>query len=332
MQKNLPDSATAYSYLPNPFSPVQSPAAREAAAPFSSIPTSASFSYRPPHLSPPPTASFRPSILPRASADSNISIKSVRDAEREAAELRLSMVGMGKAMSEWLILLSEYSGKSPQQASALKGLERIRDTLLDAAVKEVDEIVKEWGWHEGLETSRSRGSTPLTATSSTSAPIASSAPTDMPTLPRDEVVFDAGEVTPTTPSFPALPLIPSMPVPPSLQRAPMQNQVSGSQPPMHLAARDDKPSATLPRIPLAAPPRPHPHNFSPSWPARTVSTATDVDGVIATRQEDEEVKANGDPLAGLGVTAAKADGARRGPVSGKRGDPVVDPLLGVGVR
>lgn len=253
------------------------------------------------------------------SLDSNASIKSVKDAEREVAELRLAMVGMGKAMGEWLTSLAGQSEQACQQVSAREGLERVRDTLLDAAGKGVDEIVKEWGWHEGLEAPRSRDSTPNPLT----APEA--ALPNQPLPVPDEVVFDAEEITPTMPSFPVLEKPPQLPVNPAImQSAPLQSHASGSKPPLYLSSRHDKPIATLPRVPITAPVQSQSiSNSTALWPSRAASSISR----RPVKREDEdgtEANLNGDPLAGVGVSALKADETRR--------RTAVDPLLGVGVR
>ena len=196
-QKNLPDAASAYSYLPTlPFSPHSTSNEK---APFSSIPTTNALPARsgffsPPHISrvqpsptPQSTLSPRPTPPRQASMDSNISIKSLRDAEREVAELRLAMMGMGKAMTAWMEAIAasattsskgDLSGSGKASAapteggvkefstdtSDWKGLERVRDTLLDAAGSEIDDIARQWAWHDGLEAPpsnhTSRGGTP----------------------------------------------------------------------------------------------------------------------------------------------------------------------------
>lgn len=207
IQKNLPDAASAYSYLPNlPFSPGQASSSQTA---LSSIPSSSALPHRsgffsPPHVSRVPpfasspvqhvpttqsTLSPRPTPPRQPSMDSNISIKSLRDAEREVAELRLAMMGMGKAMMGWMETIeaaqargvdtgagpesAPRAGQTDERASAAasivegsewKGLERVRDTLLDAAGSEHEDIVRQWAWHEGLEAppsnQTSRGGTP----------------------------------------------------------------------------------------------------------------------------------------------------------------------------
>lgn len=58
------------------------------------------------------------------------------------AELRLAMLGMGKAMSGYL---------TPSLNK--EGLAKVRDGLFEAAGGDLEDLVKEWAWHEGLERS-----------------------------------------------------------------------------------------------------------------------------------------------------------------------------------
>lgn len=73
-------------------------------------------------------------------------------------------MGMGKAMTGWMEGIfregSEtgdagkddlVSGQIIKTSADWKGLERLRDTLLDAADTEHDDIVQHWAWHHGLE-------------------------------------------------------------------------------------------------------------------------------------------------------------------------------------
>ncbi|WVQ94062.1 hypothetical protein IAU59_001140 [Kwoniella sp. CBS 9459] len=249
LRKNLPDSATAYSYLPNlPFSPAGTPY-RESGSPFSSIPSSSSA--LPSARSFVPSPPVRPQIQTRPSIDSAASVQSLKDAELEMAELRLAMVGMGKAMSDWLDLLR--SAPSPASVSstsngevragdtdrehAWKGLEKIKDSLLDAAGKETEDIVREWGWHDGLEASSSRASTPAPlATPASTAPQPTNPPPPISKGPtsgltiqqrdtsaqagqeqglnvptgREELDFEDSTPTPLSTSvFPSVPQLPS---------------------------------------------------------------------------------------------------------------------------
>jgi TBC1 domain family protein 5 len=157
-QKNLPDlsspTATAYSYIPSlasSFSPLGSPALQaDVNSPFSSIPSSAS---------PLPSHRFATAQYQGQSpAQSHSSVRSLRDVERDLAELRLAMLGMGKAMSGWLLSL-EAGGEEAEAAK--EGMGKLKESLLNAASAETSTIVHQWGWSEALETPPSRSSTPV---------------------------------------------------------------------------------------------------------------------------------------------------------------------------
>lgn len=59
------------------------------------------------------------------------------------------MLSMGKAMSGYLAIKPEGN----EAGDTKKGLERVRDTLLDAGGRNVEDLVKEWVSHERLEKS-----------------------------------------------------------------------------------------------------------------------------------------------------------------------------------
>lgn len=344
MQRNIPDSA--YSYLPNlPFSPQQPGSARIPSGPFSSIPSS-SFLPRTqqsalPSRSPIPAPS---SIRPNASTDSIASVKTLRDAERELAELRLAMVGMGKAMSEWLNSLPESTGQTERD-----GLERVKETLLDAAGKDVDDIVKEWGWHDGLETASSRAETPISTPGSPAIPLtqqimASSPPMALERPDLGNVLPSKGgqvkssmttgeEVTPTpravdTFTSPILPSNPYVIKTAPLPRPSRQPIHSGNQsPPVSGPSRTPPRTAPLPRV------------SAPHTPTRVESPITspsetgDADEIVkgfngVSLREIKHVDDPLDPLAGLGVTVGRPGGIH----TKKNKSGGVDPLLGVGLR
>lgn len=56
------------------------------------------------------------------------------------AELRLAMVGMGKAMSTYLSSLTSNSEYNDARA----GLDRIRDALMDGASRDIESLMREW--------------------------------------------------------------------------------------------------------------------------------------------------------------------------------------------
>ncbi|ORY25154.1 rab-GTPase-TBC domain-containing protein [Naematelia encephala] len=344
LRRNLPDSAAAYAYLPNlPFSPL-SPPTREASGSFSSIPGSASVLPNRSPFSAAPTYSARPALESRPSIDSAMSIKSLKDAELQMAELRLAMLGMGKAMAEWLETLQA----SPDDPSSIKGLERVRDTLLEAAGSEVEDIVREWGWHEGLEAPRSRsvtpGPDPPTPVKDSIALSASTGTRHSAPLPLD--LSEAYDITPTAPEVDLLPDTP---------RVPTRKQVPVSAPPLGrptdqpgpsrptdkpallLSSREDRPISTLPRVPISAPsPRSTP---PPRFPAdmqtgqmRASSTGPPLDGRMSQgSSKDQVANTSGDPLAGLGVSSLKRENSKKLSPAGP-GSSSVDPLLGMGVR
>ncbi|AFR98072.1 TBC1 domain family member 5 [Cryptococcus neoformans C23] len=341
-RKNLPDSTTAYSYLPNlPFSPSHSPGPR-ASSLFSAIPNSASAlpsrSFLSPHSpsvsnsTPPP----RPALQSRSSIDSQtsqISVKTIKDAEREMAELRLAMLGMGKAMSEWLEVLNnpEQHMEKSERENAWKGLERVKETLIDAAGKEVDDIVKEWGWHEGLEASSSRSSTPAPSVMvppleapitepepSHAAGVAASGPSPM----------DYEEVTPTPLSVAVMPTTPRFLSASRHSLSPISqgSSLATSRGEKRLSAqtvRGDGPISGLPRVPHTVPINSESTRYRSEEARRPASAGLGIISVGEKEQSKDQLPANVDPLAGLGTEVRE---------SRRHAGAVVDPLLGIDVQ
>ncbi|WWC66907.1 uncharacterized protein I206_100814 [Kwoniella pini CBS 10737] len=365
LRKNLPDSATAYSYLPNlPFSPgtpskengsFSSIPSSSAALPRSFLTSPSATYFQQPQAVPqaaalPQEQAIRPKIGGRPSADSIGTEQSLKDAELEMAELRLAMVGMGKAMSEWLLALQpsiERDTGESEKENAWKGLERVKDGLLDAAGKETDQIVREWGW--GLETSSSRAGTP--------------APDPEPYHPAESLVLtdnhaqtnDVGQnekgtlefednTTPTLPSHSIMstqPAFPSPSISTTTSSFRLNNDASSSVLPRNptstiqnpdksnltLSSARSTPSAGLfrtPTEPNTAPLPPRPLSASPinQYTTTAVNSSQRQDPSANKRTTDGD-RVNGDPLAGLGVTNRDTKDRRSGGV---------DPLLGVGVR
>lgn len=238
------------------------------------------------------------------------------------AELRLAMLGMGKAMGEWIsILRLSDEDETPDRATAWKGMERVRDTLLDAAGSEVDDIVKEWGWHDGLEAPRSRGNTP-TPTPDPPTPVKDS----IPLSPQvHHSISSSTEVTPTPPSVSVLPATPTFPTYPT--SPPASSEASGSRPTWNMPQRDDRPITNLPRVPVA-PQKPNKHIATMQAEFRSPA----IQSPLESDSDDTGYSGNADPLAGLGVGIGKRDEKRSGGGGSKRGGGSVDPLLGVGVR
>jgi hypothetical protein len=282
--------------------------------------------------------------------DSSASVKTIRDAEREVAELRLAMMGMGKAMSEWLDQLPK--GQTEGEETAWRGLSRIKGTLLDAAGKDVDEIVKEWGWHEGLEAGSSRNASSvdlqedmpkepafadppiqLTPTSHSTPTLPTLEPARTPTIStfrQQQATFPADLPSPVRTAPISAPRSFELPGPftpnvagPSTMRIPLNQRLASAS---GFKAREEF------TAPLILPER-------ASLPIREVMTATERTTQGGGRRENKEELEGGDPLAGLGVgltvispTSPEWHGRR--PKSGvvERGAKTVDPLLGLGVR
>ncbi|WWD05910.1 hypothetical protein V865_003995 [Kwoniella europaea PYCC6329] len=345
LRKNLPDSATAYSYLPNlPFSP--GTPSREVGS-FSTIPSSTSalprsFLTTPSSQSQPQQQQpARPPVDSRPSVDSVATQQSLKDAELEMAELRLAMVGMGKAMSEWLSVLRPPAGTEDGheiekgKENAWRGLERIKDGLLDAAGKETEEIVREWGWHDGLESSSvsSRSTTPAPAPAPVPFPppaattngVDSSTSHTQPIQSRDihfeKDTLDFEDVTPTISQYPTMPNQPSLPSPPnqSVNPVPSHNRYGNSsiKPSLTLSSSSTNPSIGLPRTPV---PVPSPATAPLPPRPRPISSDTNI-----RRPNTAELPRESDPLAGLGVITRNKDKDKSNHVD-------VDPLLGVGVN
>lgn len=299
LRKNLPDTSTAYSYLPNlPFSPLHPQQQRD---PYSTIPSTSALPARVPFQPPAPVAR----VASSASMDSSVSIKSLRDAERDLAELRLAMLGMGKSMAGWLEQLDSAS----HDGDAWRGMERVRDSLLDAAGTEVEDIVREWGWNESLEAPPSASSTP----GSLPQTLPSDAPVDAVASPRQDM-----EKTPTQPQFPIM-------ASPTTLPAPTPNQGSSKRRleppvPLSLSRREDTPSASLPRSPMSTGAMP--------YVSETRKTFVELPPSNMPALEVADVEQPKDPLAGIG--ASKVNGyvsprevGRRGAPSGVRsGDPL----------
>ncbi|AAW46174.2 conserved hypothetical protein [Cryptococcus deneoformans JEC21] len=340
-RKNLPDSTTAYSYLPNlPFSPSHSPGPRTS-SPFSAIPNSASALPSRSFLSHSPSTTnsippSRPALQSRSSTDSHasqISVKTIKDAEREMAELRLAMLGMGKAMSEWLDVLNnpEQHLEKSERENAWKGLERVKETLIDAAGKEVDEIVKEWGWHEGLEASSSRSSTP--APSIMVPPL--EAPVTEPEPSPATVVAASGpsniefeEATPTPLSVAVMPTTPRFLSASRHSVSPASQDNSsatsgGEKRSLTQTVRGDGPISGLPRVPHTAPINSESTKYRPEEAGRPASAGLGIISVDEEEHSKDQLPANVDPLAGLGT---KVRNSRRQAGAG------VDPLLGMDIQ
>ncbi|KAJ9113622.1 hypothetical protein QFC22_005930 [Naganishia vaughanmartiniae] len=95
--------------------------------------------------------SFTRGLMDRAQA-------SVEDADRDIAELRLAMVGMGKAMSNWLDTVEKSctdAASEERLKPALLGLRRLQESLVHGATTTTTELAKDWSWSHELATTPS---------------------------------------------------------------------------------------------------------------------------------------------------------------------------------
>ncbi|CAK9783198.1 RabGAP/TBC [Cutaneotrichosporon oleaginosum] len=310
LRSSLPDSTSAYSFLN--FSPSQTPNTNTP-GPYSSIPSTASALPRP--------------VFQKEHSDDTESIssaKSLRDAERQLAEVRLAMLSMGKAMTEWMSVLREGE-EGPEAAEAWTGLNRVRDTLLEAAGQEVDDLVKDWAWNDALDASRSRSSseqpTPI------EPPSVASLPPPLPSLspPRTE----EAQVTPKAKSTARMANSSNLPTPPDRTR-----------PQLHLSNRPDQPAPGLTRT------LHHPRPSFGANPATRLSSHLDASSVpvrhaarVVSPPTSPSPPQDMDPLAGLGVEAIPLDHAResrrrsaifRGSPGSGAGSTATSPRMAVG--
>jgi TBC1 domain family protein 5 len=272
--------------------------------------------------------------------ESNTSIKSMKDAEREMAELRLALLGMGKAMAEWLSTVQPDSseGEEGERAAAWRGLERVKETLLDSAGKEVEEIVREWGWHDGLEAPRSRATTPTPESSGSASASALASAVELSNSAQARLSdWIPADMTPIAPAVEVFPPTPRQDAGFTLQApAPVAHgessatsgPLSGGRPGIHLPKWDDGPMTGLPRVPMTAPIL----GVSPSVSTQSSRPESALSSPpserIISRMDDVP---DGDPLAGLGVgVIRKQEPGRTG--TPKASSSGVDPLLGVGLR
>lgn len=283
------------------------------------------------------------------------------------AEVRLAMVGMGKAMAEWLELVRSGDGSPDEIAHAYKGLDRVRDSLLGAAGCDVEDLVRDWTWNEGLDThkAKSNSNTQTPLGSPRHRPQTDTTPIPSALLPKRG---DSKPLLPEPPSARAESPEPAIieeglgamglsetktkPPPPPVATLPTAPAVH--QPTLQLSTRNDTPSATLPRVPVPA------HSSTHSTPSIQVSPRPASQATVpspevrlhrvTSREASRSITPSPssathspspplDPLGGLGVSeSAKVERRRSGirmrPTSSSSGfsavEVGVDPL-GAGV-
>lgn len=84
-------------------------------------------------------------------------VRTLLDADREIAELRLIMIGMGKAMGSWLEAVQPASESVPapngdQTQLAWQGLTKLQEALLDGGSASTSDLARHWAWSQSLET------------------------------------------------------------------------------------------------------------------------------------------------------------------------------------
>ncbi|KAJ9096810.1 hypothetical protein QFC21_005081 [Naganishia friedmannii] len=87
----------------------------------------------------------------------HIPARTVQDADRDIADLRLVMVGMGKTMANWLDTVEEACTNEASEErlrQALLGLRRLQETLIDPNAT-TTELAKDWPWSRELATTPS---------------------------------------------------------------------------------------------------------------------------------------------------------------------------------
>jgi TBC1 domain family protein 5 len=109
-----------------------------------------------------PDRLFSDDALPAHKPPSLQRVRTLLDAEREIAELRLSMIGMGKAMGTWLDIVNPPSNTTEpnqaiinndndQSASAWTGLKRLQESLLDGGAAPTSDLARVWAWSQDLQ-------------------------------------------------------------------------------------------------------------------------------------------------------------------------------------
>ena len=104
--------------------------------------------------------------------------RTLLDAEREIAELRLVMIGMGKAMGGWLEVVHPPGQSAPRPPGehvdrAWTGMQRLQESLLDGGAASTNDLARVWAWSQDLQSI----STPASTQFNTSRPREQTSPT-----------------------------------------------------------------------------------------------------------------------------------------------------------
>jgi TBC1 domain family protein 5 len=261
----------------------------------------------------------------------------LKDADREIAELRLAMVGMGKTMAHWIEALEDpqTSTEVESRQAALEGLRRLQKTLIDGATTTTNEL-KQWAWSTDLATpsvSSMTSGNPLETGNST-ADIEFAALHNSQNMEQN---FGASDQTPTKDDIPLPPNTFALETSPSKSAF----RAGPKHPAKQFARRSDSPTpreapitlrSTAPQArltarvpsPVANPPVSVPvSGGAEASPARTILDHNIVDAEISTATQPNT---NVDPLSGLTVSnepsSTHAYGTKR---------LSKDPLRGLGI-
>lgn len=289
MQNSLPDSTYAF------FSP---PGGSRESSPFSAIPSAAALPPRP--------------VIVQPQFANDATVKSLLDAERQLAEVRLAMLGMGKAMAEWLDTLhgtGEADATEEETRDAWRGMERVRDGLIEAAASDVDELVKDWAWNDGLSVTRSRSST--ATQHGMLSPEPRTPPPRTSSLQTSQTTPKASSSKHPQPTQIQVPLAAEASPPEPSQTSPSKAQPTspeGIQ--LHLSSRNDRPKAALPRVPLHHP-QPSVSITSPSSVSiKRLSANAESLPKPPKLQPPAPPSGPVDPLAGVGVGIIRSNSTR----------------------
>lgn len=90
--------------------------------------------------------------------------RTLLDAEREIAELRLVMIGMGKAMGTWMDIVHQpdrpkKEAEATSADQAWTGMQRLQESLLDGGAASTSDLARVWAWSQDLHSISTPAST-----------------------------------------------------------------------------------------------------------------------------------------------------------------------------